>query len=107
MLAGVFRDSRLGIPALGLLVVGFCADFAVNGRKDMYCFLPPADNWAYHVGQVAFLAMVAGGASPLWGCAGTGRTTLRSSRSPVGSRWCSLTHSAWGVGECGRGGRLG
>jgi len=39
----------------------FCVDFAVSGRKDMYCFAQPADNWAYHVGQVAFLSMIAGG----------------------------------------------
>ena len=60
MLIVRFQNARFGITALCMLVVGFCVDFAINGREDMYCFSPPTHNWAYHIGQIAFFTMVAG-----------------------------------------------
>jgi len=62
-----FRKARFGVTALFLLVAGFCVDFVINGREDMYCFSPPAHNVAYHVGQVVFFTMVAGGIASLIG----------------------------------------
>ena len=60
MVAAVFKNARLGIMALCLLLVGFSVDFYINGRQDMDCFAPPAGNLAYHIGQLAFFMMIAG-----------------------------------------------
>lgn len=84
MRAAVFRNVRFGITALCLLFVGFSVDFAINGRSDMYCFAPPADNWAYHVGQIAFFTMTVGGIAALIGL-----------RKDQRKRYAGITLASW------------